>query len=542
MNPTRGRATVTDLNVADVVNPTDRANTGVVRRARGLPIHAVAIVTAVLSVGGFLIWSIGYVPPNMDEFNHPYRLACTYPYAHLNTNPPFLIGCNSYWIDYGLFAYQRGFMYIGLTSSILYFPLWWLWRSPYSYLLMGALFLLAFSWLMVRALGLNRKYALVALSYFPIAYSFIHDTGPLRLSLLSYPLLVLMLFRLLDHRNMLHKVVYAVGCALLMVVCVEDKPFYVFLLPSVAIFAVACRAAAGPAGGLTADLWANRKPLAIFAAVLAAGLGGLLFLGTTEGRTYFFYLKDAPERTFRTLAQAASILAYTVSFPRYAHRVFEIARPWQLVAATGTVLLALWTVVAAWTTRSPNRRALMLFGLSYAAGAIVFLAVRTPWAGHHYVFLHVPALAVLLLVARADARRFTIAVAATASLMVLSIAILSGSRIDPKSARERSAIFTFLSRPDVARGNVINFSSFGGYYHQALFGDDAQLVTWSHSGRRNREPALELHRLAELTSRKIINVCRDCDAELMRAFFATERVNEIDLDLHEWKVFEIDPR
>ena len=193
------------------------------------------------------------MPPNMDEFNHPYRLACSYPYAHLNTNPPFLIGCNSYWIDYGLFAYQRGFMYIGLTSSILYFPLWWLWRSPYSYLLMGALFLLAFSWLMVRALGLNRKYALVALSYFPIAYSFIHDTGPLRLSLLSYPLLVLMLFRLLDHRNMLHKVVYAVGCALLMVVCVEDKPFYVFLLPSVAIFAVACRAAAGSAGGLTAD-------------------------------------------------------------------------------------------------------------------------------------------------------------------------------------------------------------------------------------------------------------------------------------------------
>ena len=115
-----------------------------------------------------------------------------------------------------------------------------------------------------------------------------------------------------------------------------------------------------------------------------------------------------------------------------------------------------------------------------------------------------------------------------------------GDRLEV-SARA-SAIFTFLSWPDGARGNVINFSSFGGYYHQALFGDDAQLVTWSHSGRRNREPALELHRLAELTSRKIINVCRDCDAELMRAFFATERVNEIDLELHEWKVFEIDPK
>ena len=40
---TRGQASRDRPNVADAVNPTDRANTGLVRRARGLPIHAVAI-------------------------------------------------------------------------------------------------------------------------------------------------------------------------------------------------------------------------------------------------------------------------------------------------------------------------------------------------------------------------------------------------------------------------------------------------------------------------------------------------------------------
>jgi hypothetical protein len=491
--------------------------------------------------GTFVVWSIGFVPPNMDEFNHPHRLACLYPNAHLNTERAFVIGCDSYLIDYGVFSYHRGFQYIGLTSSILYYPLWRVWRSPYSYFAKGLLFLLAFTWLLVRALNLERKHALIVLCYFPIAYSFIHDTGPLRLSLLSYPLIVLMIVRMLDEARMSYKLALAVGSALLISLCVEDKPFYVFVLPSLAVFVAGCRVLVRPQRSLLADMRENWLPLLVFSLASGVGIGFLLFLGTTEGQVYFEYLRNAPENSYRFIVQSAFIGAFTFSWARFTHRVFEVPLTWQVAASVGTLLLGAWTMLMAWKSGSSNRRALWFFGAAYLLGVLVFLLVRTPWAGHHYIFLHIPLLGLLLWVAREDAIRYRFALGGTLTLAVIAMALSSASEIDPKSVHERSRIFSYLRQPDVASEHIINFSSFGGYYHQALFGHDDQLVTWSHSGRRNREPAIELQRLAGLTSRNILNICRDCDDELMRSFYATDRITEIDLGLRFWKVFRITP-
>jgi len=509
-------------------------------------VHSGIAVLGAAAVGLFLVWSIGYVPANMDEFNQAHALACRYPNSHLNSRTAFLEGCDSYLLDFGFFSYHRSYRYVGITSSLLYFPLWSVWRSPLSYYLLGLLLLLAFSLAIVRALGLRWKYALIPLCYFPIAYSFIHDTGPVRLSLLSFPVVVLLLKRLLDDSAVSHKLACAVTCATLMTLCVEDKPFYVYLLPTLALFAAACLAQAKPGGGLVAAVTAptNRLPLLALTVAFLAGVGLLLFAGRTEGQTYFEYLSTAAAKLPRARV-AKRIVWFTLSFATFGHRVFEVfgTEPWaRMASGAATAVSAAWIACVAWRGRAVRRVPLILFVLSYVTGVVVFLVTRTTYHGHHYVFLHLPALALLLLVARANAGRFALVLGSVVVLNLGSVALLAATSIEPRSVPERAEIFRYLSRPDVARSSIITFSGFGGYYQQALYGDDSQVVTWSRDrGRRARVAAAELRRLTRQTSRTIINVCMRCDAASVRALHETENVVEIDLGLRQWKVFQVDP-
>jgi hypothetical protein len=122
----------------------------------------------------FLVWSLAFVPPEMDEFAAFHRLACLSPYGHLNT---FRESCDAYKLDVGGFSYYRSYGYIGATSSALYFPVWTVWRSPWSFYVLGVLAFIGFSYALTKALGIATTYAIIPLCYFPLAYSMIHDTA-----------------------------------------------------------------------------------------------------------------------------------------------------------------------------------------------------------------------------------------------------------------------------------------------------------------------------------------------------------------------------
>ena len=485
----------------------------------------------------FLVWVVGYVPADMDEFNQAHRLACLYPYSHLNT---FLESCHAYLLDYGLFAYHRSFQHVGITSTILYFPFWLFWRSPFSYYLYGLLFLVVFSLSIAKAFELERKYALIPLCYFPLAYMFLHDTGPVRLGLLSFPVLLLLLRQLLNEPRLPRKMLYALTCALLLVLCVEDKAFYLLLLPSIAIFAAAWRVQLNPGGNLLRDAAKNCLPLAVLAIVFVGSMGLLLFVARTDGQTYFQYLNAALEKLPVNVI-AKRITWFTISFPMYGERIFIIPFFLRVGFGVATVALAVWLVIAGIRTQSVRRGALLLFGLAYAIGVLVFLAIRAGYAGHHFIFLHIPALALLLLVAKTNVAHFRLILGIILVLNVSSMVILGVSSIHPRSARERTAVFRYLTQPAIAEANVINFSSWGGYYQQALFGDDSQLVTFSYLVGEYSSGPVELRQLGRLTGRRILNVCMNCDLQLMQTLFATTDVTEIRPGLRYWRIFQIEP-
>ena len=100
-------------------------------------------------------------------------------------------------------------------------------------------------------------------------------------------------------------------------------------------------------------------------------------------------------------------------------------------------------------------------------------------------------------------------------------------------------MFAYFSQPEIARSFVLNFSSWGGYYHQALFGDWDQLVTYTEP--LDEVQSAKLAQIARRTSRNVLNACLDCNASTLGRRFGrnAEEITPVDLDLKQWKVFEV---
>jgi len=503
-------------------------------RARGMrPYWLFSAVVLVV----FALWSLFFVTTNMDEVCMFHGLARCYPSARFNTFGPG--SCSSNLIDYGFFSYHRAYDYIGITSSILYFPLWSVWRSIYSYYLLGFVFIFTFSIALVKALGLERRYIFIPLGYFPIAYLFIHDTGPVRLGLLSFPALTLLTAKIIDSNGLLRKIIYCSIASALVVFCVEDKPFYLYLLPTLFLFIIGCRSHAIANFDLRKDIRDNAIPFLFFCIALSVSLYILLCTGKVGEFTYFKFLTNSVQESISLARQFKFICKYTFSFPSFGHRNFDISPLAELFGLLPVLLFIPWLVRHLRRTETCSKRILVLFGASYLIGLLVFLSIRNTWAGHHFVFLQVPLVSLLLILAKTDSKAFKMVLTFVLLSNVYSVAVLSASPIGIHCARERELFFDYFDKPEIASKNIINFSSWGGYYYQSIYGDDSQLVTWSE--QLNPTEASKLTLLAKETHKNIINACLDCSPNLMTELFPTSKVSELELGLNHWKVFQIYP-
>ena len=484
-----------------------------------------------------LLWCVAFVPADMDEFAPMHRLACLYPFSHLNT---FREGCNAYLLDFGIFSYHRSFGYVGATSSVLYWPLWSLWKSPFSFYLLGVASLGLFALGLTKALRLDGRYALIPLGYFPVTYMWIHDTGPIRLAFLSLPALTLLARYAIGGHRRSRQIACGALAALMVTACVEDKPFYVLVAPIIGLCAVAM-ATMGQASGAAVRLRAAARQgataLATFVVVLTAGLALLLFAGHSGGGTYFSELRSV-DTLLRggILVQWKRLFEFTLLLPMYGHRMFGLDSALVRTSALSLVP-TVWLVYSFWRKDEIDRRAVAWMGAAYAAGAAVFLVTRTSSAPHHYVFLQLPVVILLMLAASRTTAGWNRVLVYVMVSGVLAMVTLTARPVAAESARARDRFYAYLSRPDVASTHVVNFSSWGGYYQQALYGADAQLVTFVEP--LTGSDATRLATLATSIARDVIDVCLDCTRPSIAAAFAGSDVKEIDLGLARWKLFEV---
>src|SRR5215475_11948491 len=432
-----------------------------------------------------VVWMVYFVPPNMDEVIQFHRLACwSFDGSKYNT---FRQSCDAYLSDFLGIKFHRSYAYIGITSSLLYAPLYKLIPCIYSDYLMGLTGLIIFALLLANSLGLNWRSAIIPLLYFPFAFLMIHDTGPVRVALLSYPIAIYAATKILEKDAGWKKIfTWVLAAGLIISIAIEDKPFYVYLLPQVLIIAFACalyKTNAKPISIITdgqdrlflvsakVALW-----VLLFALFIGIGMVSILVLTKEGTRPYIVSLvlkSEGFKRSF--LDQIPLLTEFVVSPISYSQRIYDIPRLYKLISFLLSLPLFFLAAIQVW---SQKRKCLLWLALSSVVLCSVFLIRGDTSEVHHFLFLHVPVLVLLMYWANVSRRNMFSVLNLLVFGLLVDVALLTTTATFSHTTPSRSEVFNFLAVPVVAENNIINFSSWGGYSLQSLYGHPAQIVTW----------------------------------------------------------------
>jgi hypothetical protein len=176
--------------------------------------------------------------------------------------------------------------------------------------------------------------------------------------------------------------------------------------------------------------------------------------------------------------------------------------------------------------------------LTILALIVVFIIARNTWSGHHFIFLHLPIIMMLMLFANQSLEKFHQVIIILSTLMVVCSVLLVFGRVGIHSSNERSTIFKMLSNAKLASNSVINFSSWGGYYIQSLYGDQSQLVTYIEPMTEGE--ATVLAGVAKRLNRPFIfNVCHSCSKEDMMKLFPGKQIDRESPNNSNWIIWKI---
>ena len=484
------------------------------------------------------LWCILWAPVDTEIFVPLHRLACRLPMAHFDT---FEGGCGAYLLDFGLFRYHRAYEYTGAASGLLYWPFWAIWRSPYSFYVIGEALLGLFSLGVARALGLAPRYALIPLCYFPFAYLFIQDSGPIRIAFLSLPALSLLVRTTLRESSRSRQLMLGALAAVVVLVCVEDKPFYLFVAPTIVVCAFAFGASAdGTVAPVNLTGAARRSAAALlaFSAIVTIGLAVLFLVGHSDGMSYFSYLRSHLSSIGSIgIAGTAKLLLYYTFLPTaFARRMFGWEHPLMLASAlclipSGVLAYALWRAraVTAWV--------LAWMGTAYVSGVVVALVTAKELQPHHFVFLHLPLILLLMHAAGRTAAGWNAVMTYVIASTAMTIAILMWHP-PSQTILERDQVFAYLRRTEVASTHLVSTPDM--YDQLGLYGDRSQFVT-SADPLYAPMPADAgaLMALARGVARDVLYVCLTCTRSEVQAAFAGSAINEIEIGLRHWKLFEV---
>jgi hypothetical protein len=171
--------------------------------------------------------------------------------------------------------------------------------------------------------------------------------------------------------------------------------------------------------------------------------------------------------------------------------------------------------------------------------------------GHHFVFLHIPLVtALMVFCSKSEATNHGVMTVLGVNVVVMMV-LTQFLPIQSPSDRSRDEVLEYLKKDENAEGAVVNFSSWGSYYIQELYGSRSQLVTTTGRldlsfGRKIRELANESGR------RRILNVCYECDSNspvacskcdiaAMKESFPNTTIVQSSINQMGWKIFEISP-
>ncbi|RAI40829.1 hypothetical protein [Rhodoplanes roseus] len=510
---------------------------------RSMVLGALAVFL-LIAVGAILL-----VPPNMDEVLPFHALACRiHPAAVLNT---FREPCDGTYVLHGPFglAIMRSYAYVGGLSAVLYAPFHAVWPGITTQYLVGLGWLVLFAALLAGSARRPLLAFCLALAFFPFVLQLVHDTGPIRVSAVAFAGSAVLVRRFAG-RGVSLQIAGGAVAGLLFALALEDKPFLVYLLIPAAFFAVAALAddPAGSESGLRIALGSlalrlrRAGPFAVAAAaVLAVGGALVLFARTADGAFYLDHL--ARTRVAFTLRDVRdAVLLYLTAWLSFAHRVYDLPSPSIVTAmkfSTVAFYAACVAAAAVHVGRTILTLRLVLLLASIVSMIAVFLLTRNVWAGHHVVFVFIPAIVILSDLIAALPRRAATGLVAGFCLLNAATAVIvfaKTPRVD--SAWERDRILAVLNA-EAGGTAIVNHSAWGIYYVHALYAPRDALVVYT-------EPlvatdAAAILELSKRTGRRTLyQTCRgpDCTASALDAVFGgAVRFEEVPLQTRDWRLF-----
>jgi len=526
----------------------------IVNFLKQIPIAIWTLVFIFLPTIYIIIW---VAPSNMDEFLAYHTIACTEYAAAIEHT--FIEGCSWYPSKIFDIEFHRNYGYVGVSSAYLYQPFFNALPSPLSHYILGLLVLLAFSIALTKVMQLNPAVALVPLLYFPLAFQTIHDTGPIRISLLTYPVFIYLAFVLLKAKSLVSAKVLALVILFFSVaIAAESKPFFLYLLPQILLIAFgyayaisypkehdghSLRSLIFQVGSKKTLTW-----LIFIALVIAFALYLTLFSIKMPGSsgadtTYFSYLLNSATTTNSTLDEAKMILDYLVFPFMFTHKIYDVNRLQQIISAI--FFLPIFNITFHYLKQ--KTQAGLFLGASILVMIFILLATKNAWAGHHFIFIHIPLIMLVMLYANESKARFIWAIRAIVLLALVCSAQLLNGTVTLHSNSEKSVVFRYLHNEEIAKSSIINFSSWGGYYIQSLYGAKSQLVTYQFLNEANHNDEannmIQAQRLLDLSkklNREIIyNICYSCSKKDMMKFFPGKMIEKLELDNSAWLIWKI---
>lgn len=516
------------------------ARDAVLRVLRRIAIIAAYLAPTLLIV--FLLHKI--VPYEGDEFSQYHPILCRYyPLNALNT---FTDGCDVYALHVlgtSLVLPLRSFYYVGSFPSLIYLPLFLLWKSPMSARWLGLLFLTAESWILGRLFRIKQRDIFAGLLlFFPYMFAHAVDTGPVAFQLLSLFLLAFLFrrwTRTLQSR-------YPLLVALVLFCGVWTKLVYILLLPGIAaLFVLSVYEEWGRMiedhtmkKFWTQALWCGALFTALTAVLLCStgvleqgnGMYGQELLRGGDA----WSLQDLESRFDRIYAVQVLVNPYGA-----AHRIFQV---WNVPVITGIydaltffalpllIILGFFLIPSEW--KRLNRAA--IFYAVFGCTLLLIVRVKISWAIHHVIlafpFLILSALAFFEALVLTDETRRATALRRITQLVVLCLLIVNvivtvSFAFEPTQSnndRSKLAVEQVLADPMLAQRYLYVATHWSVYFSQALYGDRRQGVLYLHP-LNSSDQIQALKELAASQRRKLLFLVnereQDADLSLLRRSF-----------------------
>lgn len=497
-----------------------------------------------------LFFLYNFIPENMDEFLPYHRLACEY--YQFSSENIFVEPCDSHKSKIFNYEYFRNYNYVGVISSVIYKPFFIISKTVASHYFYSTVLFLFFCVFLIKSFKFKRTLIIIPLIYFPLMFQFVHDTGPIKISMISSILIIYCIYEILNKEK---KFFYYIIILIFLFISMEDKIFIIFIFPQILIisfwfsFLDKKKINYNNIDFMIFSKFILENKYKILSIITLFLFSIILFLFIYKVNldnkyvSYYKYLINDNSSSLSFGKELLYIIAYSFSPILFTSKIIQLTLLEILISST-FFCLTFFILFKPFKIKNFNIKYKILIS-SYTITAVIFLIFKSTWTGHHFIFLHLPIIIGLCVYANKNEKNLKNTIIFLIVGMLFTISQLYFSKVYDYSDKSKTIIFDKLKEKNIAENSVINFSTWGGYYIQSLYGYKNQLITYTDQFNDNEIKDLEKIKINNKRN-FIINVCfneneiNNCTYDFIREKFKDYKfVEPLTNNQGIWKAWKI---